>query len=56
MARVIGDACVSCGSCEAVCPSNAISQGEEHYEINPDLCVDCGQCQEGCPVDAISEA
>ena len=33
MAHVIGDECVSCGSCEAECPVGAISQGAEHYEI-----------------------
>ena len=34
MAHVIGDECVSCGSCEAECPVGAISQGAEHYEIH----------------------
>ena len=30
MAHVIGDECVSCGSCEAESPVGAISQGAEH--------------------------
>jgi len=38
MAHVIGDECVSCGSCEAECPVGAISQGAEHYEIDADAC------------------
>ena len=49
MAHVIGDECVSCGSCEAECPVGAISQGAEHYEIDADACVDCGQCVTQCP-------
>ena len=55
MAHVIGDECVSCGSCEAECPVGAISQGAEHYEIDSDDCVDCGACAAQCPVGAISE-
>ena len=55
MAHVIGDECVSCGSCEAECPVGAISQGAEHYEIDADACVDCGACAAQCPVGAISE-
>ena len=48
MAHVIGDECVSCGSCEAECPVGAISQGAEHYEIDADACVDCGACAAQC--------
>lgn len=40
-------------------PNDAISQGEEIYEIDPDLCTQCvghydePQCQQVCPVDCI---
>ena len=44
--------CISCGACEAECPSNAISEGEGLYVIDPDLCIDCGACADVCPVDA----
>ena len=43
MARVISDACISCGSCDT------------QYEIDADACIDCGACEAQCPVGAISE-
>lgn len=52
MAYKIADTCISCGACEAECPSNAISEGEGQYVINPDACIDCGACADVCPVDA----
>jgi len=56
MAHIISDECISCGTCVDVCPSEAISEGEEKYVIDPDTCIDCGACVEECPVEAISEA
>lgn len=54
VAYKIGDDCISCGSCAATCPVEAISEGSEHYEIDPDKCVECGACAAQCPVSAIS--
>ena len=34
MAYVIGDSCISCGSCEGQCPVGAISMGEGKFEID----------------------
>ena len=42
MAYKITDDCISCGSCAATCPVEAISEGAEHYEIDADKCVECG--------------
>ena len=56
MAYVIGDSCISCGSCEGQCPVGAISMGEGKFEIDAAKCVDCGSCAGQCPVGAISEA
>ena len=53
MAHVIGDDCISCGSCEAECPVSAISEGDGKYEINADACIDCGACAAQCPVGAL---
>jgi ferredoxin len=55
MARVISSECISCGSCAAACPLEAISQGDSQFEINADACIDCGACEGQCPVGAISE-
>jgi ferredoxin len=54
MAYVISSECTTCGACMAVCPTEAISEGEEQYTIDPDVCVDCGLCEPECPVEAIS--
>lgn len=53
MAYKITDECVSCGACEAECPVEAISEGEDKYVIDPEKCTDCGSCVEVCPSDAI---
>lgn len=55
MAYVITDECVSCGACAAQCPVEAIAEGAEHFEIDPETCVECGACAAQCPVDAIVE-
>ncbi len=57
MAFTITDECISCGACEPECPTEAISEGDEIYVINPDKCVECEghfdeeQCAAVCPVD-----
>ena len=59
MAIIITDECINCGACEPECPNDAISPGDEIYEIDPDLCTECvghfetSQCVEVCPVDCI---
>ena len=55
MAYVIGDACVSCGSCASEFPVSAISEGDGKYVIDADTCIDCGTCAATCPTGAISE-
>jgi ferredoxin len=59
MALMITDECINCDVCEPECPNEAISQGEEIYQIDPNLCTQCvghfdtPQCIEVCPVDCI---
>ncbi len=52
MAYKISDECISCGACASECPVEAISEGAERYEIDPDKCIDCGSCENTCPVGA----
>ncbi|EIJ65399.1 ferredoxin [Candidatus Nitrosopumilus salaria BD31] len=59
MALMITDECINCDVCEPVCPNDAIYQGQEIYEIDPNLCTECvghydePQCVSVCPIDCI---
>lgn len=55
MAYQIDDKCISCGACEAECPTEAISAGDTQYNIDAEKCIDCGSCESVCPSDAISQ-
>jgi ferredoxin len=58
MSYKISEDCSSCGICEAECPNEAISEGDDIYVIDPARCTECvgfydaQQCAEVCPVDA----
>ena len=58
MAYKITDDCMSCGTCEAECKNQAISEGETSYVIDSDKCTECvgnsdsPKCAEVCPVEA----
>ena len=52
MENVITDVCVSCGACEAECPVECISAGDDKYVIDADICIECGSCAGVGPVDA----
>lgn len=52
--------CCSCGICEGVCPSNAVSMKENtegFYNplIDIEKCTNCGLCYEVCPGDKIRD-
>lgn len=59
MALLINDECVNCGVCEPECPNDAITEGDDIYDIDPAKCTECighydePQCIEVCPVDCI---
>lgn len=54
-AHFITTDCTACSICERVCPTNAITSGEERYHIEPDLCINCSVCGVYCPFDAIDD-
>ena len=46
--------CVDCGACIALCPTGAISFGDDwSVEIEGEKCIRCGVCVEICPLRAI---
>lgn len=59
MSLLINDECINCDVCEPECPNDAITQGDEIYEIDPNLCTECvghfdePTCIAVCPVDCI---
>ncbi len=58
MALKITEECINCAACEPECPNEAISMGDEIYEIDHEKCTECvghfdeSQCAAVCPVDA----
>ena len=60
--KIDSDECIACGSCEAECPVEAISEDDDFYVIDPEVCVECvghfdePQCAAVCPVECISKA
>lgn len=52
--KIEADKCIGCGACASECPSEAIKEAGDKYEICDD-CVDCGSCVDACPEGAISE-
>lgn len=57
MSLLITQRCINCDMCELECPNEAISMGEEFYQINPNLCTECighydkPTCQSVCPIN-----
>ncbi len=59
MALLIEDTCINCDMCDPECPNQAITLGEDIYEIDPDKCTECighydkPTCVSVCPIDCI---
>lgn len=53
-ASVRRSACVSCGTCEAVCPKQAAAVINGCWaEVDSGVCVGCGLCAKACPANCI---
>lgn len=59
MALLIEDSCINCDMCDPECPNEAITMGENVYEIDVDKCTECighyekPTCVSVCPIDCI---
>ncbi len=47
--------CTGCGTCEEVCPVEAIKVEDKKAVVDAETCVDCGTCIDECPEKAITE-
>ena len=46
--------CSGCGTCEEVCPSDAIKVVDNKAKVDAEECIDCGTCVDECPEEALS--
>jgi len=58
---IVSDDCTSCGACEAECPTQAITSGDDAYMIDAAKCDECAStgesmCMSVCPTDCIVKA
>lgn len=57
LSYIIIEACVGCGACKKVCPTDAITgTRKEMHTIDQDKCIKCGQCYDTCKFEAITKA
>lgn len=47
-------ACIDCGLCEPVCPTQVFSMPNNQLTVEVDKCYGCSRCLPVCPTDALS--
>ncbi len=47
------EGCLGSGSCQIVCPTNAIKIVDDVATIDPELCISCGACVTECPKSVV---
>lgn len=55
MCQFFGRKCPACGKCVAVCPRQALSEGDASIEIDTERCNQCGDCVSICPSGALGQ-
>ena len=45
--------CIRCNTCEATCPTGAITHDERNYVVRADVCNYCMACIAPCPTGSI---
>lgn len=48
------DACINCGKCKKVCPTEAITKHTSFHRINKQECLTCFACARACPINVIA--
>lgn len=46
--------CISCGTCQSVCPRHAIVETPDGLVVCSDLCIGCQRCVKTCPTNSIA--
>ena len=46
--------CIRCNTCEATCPTGAVTHDANNYVVDPDTCNFCMDCVSPCPTGSIN--
>jgi len=53
MVQIIDNQCDFCGTCVAICPTDAIELFESQLFIVSGKCIKCKKCIQICPLEAL---
>jgi NAD-dependent dihydropyrimidine dehydrogenase PreA subunit/bacterioferritin-associated ferredoxin len=54
LARVDNEKCKACGTCQIVCPTEAIKVVKKKARVNEKKCLACPNCTDSCPEGALT--